>query len=317
MADGSWVFMVPVRELHLTEAVGRQFRVDRVTFVHRDKLPRVRRRLGIGATVAEVKKTIPGWDFFESGHAFAVVRESGEPEKVKQRCLRIIRDELSILSLSQLGYSKRKNMGPVAPSGELTHSYIGFLVVSSRDKTRFGNLFERTAPNYQLVLDGRWKRRQDNVFFTKLLKILRRETPVEAGWCRELCRASVMIGESVAANDLLKSFVWNMVALEMLLTKQQERARYTLPRRAEALLGWVLYWEAENYEDRIKQVYDKRNALLHGGHRHRITAQDLAFTDHLLENLLANLVSFPKLFHSKDALVEFSKKVEAERILQR
>lgn len=39
------------------------------------------------------------------------------------------------------------------------------------------------------------------------------------------------------------------------------------------------------------------------------------FTDHLLLNLLSNLVAFPRLFRSKDAVVEFSEKVEAERIL--
>src|SRR3712207_1999723 len=93
----SWAFMVPVGGLLLTDAVGRQFKVERVTFVHRDRLPRVRAKLGLGATVAEVKKTIPGWDFFERGPAFAVVRESGEPKEVERRCLKIVREELSIL----------------------------------------------------------------------------------------------------------------------------------------------------------------------------------------------------------------------------
>ena len=103
----------------MTEDVDREFRIDRVTFVHRDKLPRVRRRLGLGTPVSEVKKTISRrWNFFESGLAFAMVRESGGPEAVKHRCLRIIRDELSILTLSQLGYSRRRQMGPVVPAGE-------------------------------------------------------------------------------------------------------------------------------------------------------------------------------------------------------
>ena len=31
-----------------------------------------------------------------------------------------------------------------------------------------------------------------------------------------------MIGESVGANDPFKSFLWNMVALEMLLTKDEK-----------------------------------------------------------------------------------------------
>ncbi|MGH3144504.1 MAG: hypothetical protein ACRDTR_01755, partial [Rubrobacter sp.] len=146
-------------------------------------------------------------------------------------------------------------------------------------------------------------------------KILRDETEVTDSWRRELRRASVLIGESVGANDLFKSFVWNMVVLEMLLTKQQERLKETLPKRAEALLGWVGFWETDNYEYRIKEVYGKRNALLHSGRRERITEQDLAFTDSLILNLLINLVSHPKLFGSKDDVVRFSEKVEAERVL--
>jgi len=40
-------------------------------------------------------------------------------------------------------------------------------------------------------------------------------------------------------------------------------------------------------------VYLKRNDLIHRGRRDRITHIDLAFTDHLLVNLLANLVTIP------------------------
>jgi hypothetical protein len=95
-----------------------------------------------------------------------------------------------------------------------------------------------------------------------------------------------MIGEGVGANDLLKSFLWNMLA----------------------------FWEEEDYKGRIRELYRKRNDLIHQGRRDRITHEDLAFTDHLLVNLLANLVNLP-IFNSKDAVIDFSKKLEAERIL--
>jgi hypothetical protein len=315
MAHRSWVFMVPVGELLLMEAVGREFRVDRAIFVHRDRLPRVRRRLGLGATVSKVKRTISDWDFFDSGTAFAVMQQAGEPEEVQHQCMKIIREELTILSLSQLGYSRRKQMGPVTPSRDITNSYLSFLAVSSRDSARFGK-YSATAPSHQLVLDGRWKDYQDLMFFTKLLKILRRETKVETDWYWELRRASLMIGESVGANDLFKSFLWNMIALEMLLTKDEKGEMLDiLPRRVGALLDWSPYWEADNYEERIRNAYKKRNALLHRGRRSKLSERDVAFTDHLLSNVLTNLVSFPKLFSSKEAFVKFSKKVEAEHML--
>jgi hypothetical protein len=319
MPDGSWVFIVPVGELYLTETVGREFRVDRVTFVDRDRIPRVRTKLGLGATVgeikSEIKRTYPYWDFFDSAPAFAVMKQTGEPEKVQHHCLKIIREELSILALSKLGMS-RERMGPIALAGENTRSQITFLAHKARDRDLFGAPYLPTAPSYQLVLHRRWKNYQDRFFFTKLLKILRRETKVEGDWCEELRRASVLIGESVGANDLLKSFMWNWVALEMLLAiRRQDKTRETLPKRAEALLGWATYWELENYEDQIKGVYKKRNNLIHEGKRDAISQKDLAFTDHLLFNLLTNLVNQPKHFRSKNDVIEFSEKIKAERLL--
>jgi len=322
-SDERWVLIVPVDRLYLTEAVDREFRVDRVRFVHRDKLPYVRKKLGLGVRVSELKKHPWSKELFERSSAFAVVRGSGTQEEVEQQCLGLVREELALLSLSHLGYSWRKQMGPVVPTGEVSHASMNYLLARSRDMT--GRLkWQRTAPLAQMDLDGRWKNHQDNVFFTKLLRILRRDTEVRGGWRRELRRASVMLGESVGSNDPFKSFLWNMVALEMLLTKDEKgEMRDILPRRVGALLGWSAWWEADNYEERItdnyeeriKNAYKKRNALLHQGRRDEVTNQDLWFTDHILVNVLMNLVSHPKLFSSKDAFVEFSEKVEAERTL--
>ncbi len=312
---GNWTFLFPVGELHLMEAVNREYRVDRVTFVHRDKLPRVRRRMGFRAPVSEIKKRLRHWDFFDEAYAFAVVRKEGAKEEVERQCLDIVREELSILALSHLGYSQREQMEPIVAPGEVPNSYATYLALDSRSQAWFGNQFKRTVPFAQSVLDGRWKNYQDKMFFTNLLKILQGQTNVEDSWRRELRRASVLIGESVGANDLFQSFVWNMVALEMLLTRQQDRVRDALPSRAEAFLGWTAPWSAEGYEERIRDVYGKRNAFLHGGRREGISERDLAFTDHLLLNVLINLARHPDLFPSKAAVTQFSERVEAERLL--
>jgi hypothetical protein len=276
----------------------------------------VRKRLGLGIRVSELKKHPWSKELFERWPAFAVVGGSGTQEEVEQQCLGLVREELALLSLSQLGYSMRKQMGPVVPAGEVSHASMSYLLARSQDITGGRLKWQRTAPLVQMALDGRWKTCQDDLFFTKLLKILRGETQVRGGWRKELRRASVMIGESVGANDPFKSFLWNMVALEMLLTRDEKgKMRDILPKRVGALLDWHPHWEADNYEERIKNAYKKRNALLHQGRRDEVTNQDLAFTDHILVNVLRNLVSHPKLFSSKDAFVEFSEKLEAQRTL--
>jgi hypothetical protein len=237
--------------------------------------------------------------------------------------LETIREELSILALSELGYHPREKMVPIVAPGEISNAHMTYMIVNSRDGSCAANLFKRTKPFGQLVVDGRWKNYQDRVMFMALLKTLRGKTKVTEDWRDELHRVSVMIGESVGAGDLLKSFVWNWVALETLLTRKGDRVGEMLPRRAESLLGWVLLsddpeitlWKAAKYEARIREVYGKRNRLLHEGKRDDITYEDVEFTDHLLLNLLSNLVAFPRLFDSKDAIIHFSEKVEAERIL--
>ena len=139
-----------------------------------------------------------------------------------------------------------------------------------------------------------------------------------------------MVGESIGADDLLKSFVWNWVALETLFTRRREKRIWEiLPKRVGALLYWAFYSEREGedkgkakkdyeqrakmYDDRIIEVKDKRDGLLHSGYWGDITDPDLAFTDHLLVNVLANLVRFPHLFRSKSAVIEFAEKIEADR----
>ncbi len=322
---GSWTFIVPVGELYLTQAVGNEFRVDRVTLVHKDKLPRIRRRLGLAATVSELKRRRRWYRrFFEDkdAWAFAVVRQSGASEEVAQRSLMVVREELSILSLSQLGYHARNQMGPIVAPTELANSYVQYPAINSRDGSIVSNWFKRTAPRNQVVLDGRWKNYQDSVFFTGLLGILRGDTNVNRNWRKELRRASVLIGESIGARDMLMSFVWNWVALETILTRQHDKVGAELPKRVEAFLGWVVYsqdpekttlWDVEKYEARIRDVYRKRNDFLHDGKRDAIDRRDVAFTDHLLLNLLSNVVNAPEVLCSKNAIIELAERVELER----
>ena len=180
-----------------------------------------------------------------------MVRQSGTRKGIERRCLEIVREELHLLSLSQLGHSFRDQMRPVLPEGEDVHSYVDFLIVPSRaaaqDSAPWDSL-KVTAQKGELVMDEFWNTFQNMGFFANLLKILRGETKVEDEWRKELRRASVMIGEGVGANDLLKSFLWNMVALEVLLTKDETgKMLDTLPMRVEALLGWVFFWEEEDY----------------------------------------------------------------------
>lgn len=62
-------------------------------------------------------------------------------------------------------------------------------------------------------------------------------------------------------------------------------------------------------------MYKKRCSYIHEGNEKSITINDIIFSDHIVFNILKNIVDNLEIFKSKQDLVDFSKKVEAEDIL--
>lgn len=312
--DGEWIFITPVGNLVLTDEVKKEFRIDRVLLVDKQKLARIRRRLGINTPLSEVKRAFPHDGFFENADTFAIVRHKGKPAEIKNICYRLVKDELSILALSGLGYSKRRFTGYIDLLGEheVTKTQHFFLNKDNRAKIFAGQVTRNPRP---FVLDGIWRNYQREMFFFKLLQILRKDIHVSRAWRNDLTRASILIGQSINSNDIATSFLWNMIALELLLTNQGDKYANVLPKRIEAFLGWIGFWDTENYEERIEQLYKKRSAFVHDGNREGILKKDLLFSDDLLLNLLLNIVNYIHIFSSKDKIIDFSEKVEAEHKL--
>jgi len=314
---GSWVAVVPVTRLILTAAVQREFRVERVVFVDSAKLPRIRRRLGIPYRISEIKKRDPHSEsFWGSSDTFAVVRHSGRPEDVKNEVIRLVRDELSLLALSQLGYAKRRHSSYPAVRGEDIGGVVDRVLIETEGE-RHINFSHRSVQRLSpLVLDGTWVRFQRSVFFADLLKILNGTIEVARSWKQRLRRAALLAGQSQCADDIAQAFLWNMMALETVLPQPDTRKyREALTRYGEAFLGWVGFWQVDDYETKIGVAYSKRNHLVHRGERDSISIADLLFTDDLLLNILLNLVKHIDRFRSRQDVVDFAKKVEAEHIL--
>jgi len=313
---GQWVFIAPISGLRLTSAVNKEFRVIRVTFVDRVKLPRIGKRMGIPFNVSETKKHITESGSFDAAEAqtFAVYRHTGTPENLTNICLQAIKDELDILSLSQLGYSRRRINAHPSLRGNQNKGKVSHLFLNSENPSRlYSN--KLTGKFLELVLDERWKRYQRDGFFLKLLKVLNSQISVSNAWRKDLQRASILIGQSQWSTDIAQSFMWNMIALELLLTEQGDKYLEVLPSRVEAFIGWVGYWHRESYPEHIQDVYRKRSQFVHDGKRDKITIEDLLFTDDLLLNILINIVKHIKIFQSKEETIKFGEKVKAEHLL--
>jgi hypothetical protein len=311
-----WVFIAPLAGINLTKVIGNEFKILNVTLVEKSKLTRIGQRLGLKLTSSEIKKQITESDKWQGPNAntYAFIRHTGTPKNISNKCLSILKEELYILASSQLGYGKRKSNAHPSLMGDQNIGKISYLFLDPNSKARLYS--NRLTGKYMvLTLDNIWKQHHKASFFIKLLKLLNEKSPIEYGWRKLLRRAAIMIGQSQCSNDLVHSFLWNMIVIEMLLTAQGDKYREVLPERIEAFLGWVGFWSTSDYNRRINEIYTKRCKLVHDGKWEIINIADLLFTDDLLLNLLVNIVNHPKIFNSKKSVINFADKVKAEHLL--
>jgi hypothetical protein len=314
MADpgkGKWTVLIPVANLVLSSAVNYEFRIDRVTLVRTEKLQGRRKRLGLPMRISEMRYAKR--HFLTEAPVMAVVHVTGQQKQLQRELVTLVRDELAILAASQLGYAKRHQTSAPAPVGERSPSrrsqfWIDAAGIWTQPNQWYG-------PIHNLHLGDNWLTFQRQVFFLKLLRLLRGHERIAKAWRRDLRRAAVLIGLSQMASSVADAFLWNMIALELLMTKQGDTVGESLPSRAEALIGWSKEWTEDGFEAKIRKAYDLRCLMVHQGDRESPSREDLFFTDDLLLCLLTNLVAHPKLFSSKDDVVAFSRRVEAEQLL--
>jgi len=243
----------------------------------------------------------------------AVVRMTGAKKSLDVKLVSLLRDELAILAASQLGYAKRHQTAAPAAAGERSPTGRSQLWIDANCTWTQPN--RSFGPRGDLRLDEGWLEFQRKVLFLKLLRLLRGDVPVSKEWRQDLRRAAVLIGLSQMSTSVADAFLSNMIALELLLTRQGDTVGDMLPARAEALIGWSRHWIEDRFETKIRAAYQRRCRLVHQGDRDSPTREDLYFTDDLLLCLLANLVAHLNIFQSKDDVREFSYRVAAEKLL--
>lgn len=310
----TWLFVAPIAKLLLTRDVNSEFRVEHVTFVAASRLPNRRKRFGIPDTISDLREQKHGIfeRFFTQGDTLATLRRTGVGNTCEKEFLRLVQNELAILASSQLCYgSRRQSACPTIFYGQKPKvlSYLLFDILG-----RAWVQPNRAIPPFvDLVLDGAWQRFQKDAFFFGLLRVVRGEVKSQRAWRDILRRSAILIGQSQSSSDVVQSFLWNMIALELLVLKESEKAKQHLVERASALLDASSSWQRQNYPRRIEELCRKRNLLVHQGKADIISGIDLKFLDGLLFNLLINIVRHPTLLPTKQALVEFCEDVKAAK----
>ena len=312
---GNWVFLIPISNLKLTEATNFEFRIDRVTFIASDKLARRRKRFGLPNRISEMRhRPKDVRDRIFDSPCFATLRRNGKLKDLERGVFDLIREELAILALSQLGYATRRNIYSPSISNENPISSRSFYVTNAKKGSSIESHSIVSNPG-SLLLSSKWQNFHRKLFFFDLLRILRGNTALSKEWQTDLRNAAILVGQSQVSRDLPQAFLWNMIALELLLTRRGDTYTDALPTRAEAFIGWTGFWKVEGFEERIRDAYKKRCGLVHAGNRGLITRSDLFFTDNLLFNLFLNIAGHYRLFPTKLSVIEFSKKIEAEHLL--
>ena len=321
--NGNWLFITPIDGLELTKDIKEEFIVNRVTFVSREKLPRIRRRLGFPTTISDLTKVafkkdkgVEKYlkDFFMSSKTFAILPYKGNPKEKEKDCIRLIREELNILSLSQLGWSTRQFNRRLEIKTTDKSQYFRTIDVN-RQKKELSYSLKKTFSPVPFVLDKNWITYHNRFFFFNYLNIIRGKSNVTQQWRTILHRVAIMAGQSQNSNDLPFCLLWNVITLEMLLIKRGERISEMLSERAEYFLGWNEEWTKENYEKRIKEIYNKRCDFVHKGDLRLIEIKDILFTDDLIFNILNNIIRCQKMINDFDNIVEYSEKYKAEKLL--
>lgn len=321
--DSDWIFITPIDRLELTKAINKEFRINRVTLVSKDKLPRIRKRLNIPGRISEIGKSkykenrgfkdiIQG--FFKSSGTYAVLKYKGKPKEKEQDCIRVINDELNILALSQLFYSKRKFNRQINIKTSDKADYLRKISLNKHQKEYFFGLKKDYNPA-PFKLDQDWINFHKRFFFFDLIKLIRGDLPISKSWRTTLHRVAILVGQSQNSSDLPSCFLKNVITLEMLLTNRGERIVDMLVKRSEYFFGWSEHWDNDDYEKRIRDIYDKRGKFVHNGDIKYIQLEDLVFLDNLIFNILNNIIRFRKQIKDRNDIIDITEKYEAEKLL--
>jgi hypothetical protein len=320
--DSNWIIIAPISGLWLSEAIQNELKVGNVIFVTKNKLPRIRKRLGIKKPVSKlseiglnnqnsIKESLN--DFFKYSKTYAVLNFSGTPKENQNKNIRLIEEAINIISFSNLGYSTRKFNSKIHIKNSKYVLNNKTLVIDKKQlRLRLGNKSIHPIP---LELNERWKNFHGKFYFHKLLKLVNGEIKIKSKWKKTLISVAKLVGKSLNSHDIPESFLKNVIALEMLLVNQNEKIEEKIIERSRYLLEWCDEWEEKDIETKIKEMYKKRCDYVHDGKYDDIRKEDLIFTDDLIFNIYNNLLKNTDKIISKGKLIEFSYKYMCEKEL--
>jgi len=316
----NWLLAIPIYNLIIEKEIGGEIKIKNVTFVAKYKIPRIRKRLGIKESISSINKMIKSAPdifarpLFEEANTYAFLRCGNMNEEEAKSKILLIKEVLWILASSQIMYSHRNNLIYFGLPEHATHHSKEYYLFNTKDRDS-KQYWELTSPIQEYRLDKQWKNIVGNSYFFHLLKIINKETQVVPRWRLILQRAAILSAKSHFESDLAAAFLYNWIAIELLLKDRSGDTGYIIADRITALFGWLKEEDETYWINTIIGLYKKRNKFVHAGKIDQIQIKDLLISDRILNNLLTNLTRLSKTFPSKSAVTEFCDKVNARKLL--
>jgi hypothetical protein len=204
---------IPVYNLKIYEEIGSEIQIERVTFISKEKIPRVRKRLGFKKPIHEFNKK---WEktrrgrLFQEADVYAAIRFKSKPKLPEIEPRNKIQDALWILASSQFFRTNRYNIQYFGLPEHQLNIMGGFTLYDS--ELGFTRAFKRQYPMRPYVLDKTWKNIYlKNHFFFPLLKIInnKHNIRISSNWENTIRNATILAGKSHFSKDLPQQKILN------------------------------------------------------------------------------------------------------------
>ncbi len=313
---GRYGVFFPVFGLSLDDDIGNEFRFRRVLFISAKKIPRIRKRLGLPEVLSFYRKNCLSWKpILNEAQTYAWVPFSVNEKKIDISLeRRLAQNAVWILSSSLFSrYDRHRYRLSIKPNIDNGIHESAFIFDLCKPEMQSSQGVLEPIQDYNLgkteyaYLRGH--------FFSELIEVNSKNTPIKAKWLKLINRAASLAGRSYLADTLSDAFMYVMIAIEVLLSQRGDKHRDVIANRINSLFSWYFDNDDEEWKSIVNRLYNLRCDFVHDGKGDDLNGLDLYYAEIILRNLIRNICMNPSRFPTKGSIAAYAKKVEARRVL--
>ena len=311
--DENYVVLLPIQNLTLTKAVKYRLKIGCVEFIDREYLLKNKNRYKIKESYSNfLFKLKSRADKFNDFKTFAFIR-SKINDSSKFKVYEKIREAVWILAASQVLYTKMYGYTDFGYNFNENNNIVNTYCFST-ESYYWKTPWKLTSPIQEFKLNENWLSFIDGTFYQRILKVANKEKLTD--WEKDLLKSTMYMGKAVLSKNIWEAYTYRYIVLDILLLKKGEVGHAkNLVKRIDSLIGWIL--DKKETKRFVKHLYGLRNGLFHKGDYSEITVNDLINLDTIVRNVFFNIVNLNRYFKSKDDVIDFAKKLDAYKILNK